>query len=61
MAEGTDADKRPEDGTDAKKDETERRRRRALGQIGRFGMYTAPALLALLTGEAHAQVPSGLT
>jgi hypothetical protein len=26
-----------------------------LRRVARFGAYTAPALLALLTGEAHAQ------
>ena len=30
-------------------------RREALRQMARFGAYTAPALLAMLSGEAHAQ------
>jgi hypothetical protein len=34
-------------------------RREAIGKIGKFAAYTAPALLAMLTGEARAQGLSG--
>jgi hypothetical protein len=30
-------------------------RREAIGKIGKFAAYTAPAMLAMLTGEARAQ------
>ncbi|MDP3690333.1 hypothetical protein [Bradyrhizobium sp.] len=30
-------------------------RREAIGKIGKFAAYTAPAMLAVLTGEARAQ------
>jgi hypothetical protein len=35
-------------------------RREALRRLGRFGAYTAPALLAMLTSEAAAQVSDGV-
>ena len=33
-------------------------RREVILQIGRFGAYTSPALLAMLTGTAYAQADS---
>ena len=30
-------------------------RREAISRIGKFAIYTSPALLAMLTGEAYAQ------
>jgi hypothetical protein len=30
-------------------------RREAIGRIGKFAAYTAPAMLAMLTGEVRAQ------
>ena len=33
-------------------------RREAIRQIGRFGAYTAPGLLVMLTGTAYAQSDS---
>ncbi len=38
--------------TDSQVDST---RREAIGRIGKFAAYTAPAMLAMLTGEAKAQ------
>jgi hypothetical protein len=38
--------------TDSEVDST---RRAAIGRIGKFAAYTAPAMLAMLTGEARAQ------
>lgn len=32
----------------------DRARREAIGRIGKFAAYTAPAMLAMLTGEAKA-------
>jgi hypothetical protein len=42
-------------GTDTKDKQVLQDRRDAMRKIGRFSAYTAPALLALLTGEAYAQ------
>jgi hypothetical protein len=35
--------------------EVDSARREAIGRIGKFAAYTAPAMLAMLTGEARAQ------
>ena len=35
--------------------QTDSTRREAIGKIGKFAAYTAPAMLAMLTGEAKAQ------
>jgi hypothetical protein len=34
-------------------------RREAISRIGKFAIYTSPALLAMLTGEAYAQAFTG--
>jgi hypothetical protein len=36
--------------------EVDSARREAIGRIGKFAAYTAPAMLAMLTSEARAQV-----
>mgnify|MGYP003382074669 CR=1 FL=1 len=36
-------------------------RREAIGKIGKFAAYTAPVMLAVLTGEARAQGASATT
>jgi hypothetical protein len=35
--------------------EVDNARREAIGRIGKFAAYTAPAMLAMLTGEVRAQ------
>lgn len=37
---------------------TDSTRREAILKIGRFGAYTAPALLIMMTGNAYAQADS---
>jgi len=42
--------------SDRQRDESvDQSRRDALQMIGRFGAYTAPGMLALMTGQAYAQ------
>jgi hypothetical protein len=49
------------DGTDGAQENANWNRREALLKIGQFGIYTSPALLAMLTGEAYAQGDSLIT
>jgi hypothetical protein len=44
-----------QDDSAATDSEVDGARREAIGRIGKFAAYTAPAMLAMLTGEVRAQ------
>ena len=49
-----------ENSGEAQHQETDEARREALKKMGRFGAYTAPAMMAMFSsGKTLAQVPSG--
>ncbi|MDP1866508.1 MAG: hypothetical protein Q8L13_09235 [Bradyrhizobium sp.] len=44
-----------QDDAKARDSQVDSARREAIGRIGKFAAYTAPAMLAMLAGEARAQ------
>ena len=50
--------KEPKESTQASNDTVDKGRREALAKLGRYGAYTAPALLGLLIGTKAAEAGS---
>jgi hypothetical protein len=48
-------DVRQSDATANNEQNADEERREALRKLGKYAAYTAPAMLAMLTGEAYAQ------